>query len=117
MHYEQHTDSSMLVSLNRLSPILATNFAEKTVWWLYRRLNVIRVGLNNAATSRILDNPAVIPIRKQLQLFISVYFCVNISLIFNSFYNTVLSDKRYPSLSLLLLIRPENQSAYLWYTL
>ena len=56
-------------------------------------MNVIRVGINNAATSRILRNPAVIPIRKELQICISVYFHVHISLIWDGFYNTVLSDK------------------------
>ena len=38
------------------------NYAEKLVWSLCRMLNIIRVGLNNVATLRILVNPAVIPI-------------------------------------------------------
>ena len=68
-----------IVSLNRLSPGCITS--PRRDWWLYRHLNIIRVGLNNAATSRILDNSAAIPVRRQLQICISdsVYFCVNYS--------------------------------------
>ena len=52
-----------LVSFNRLSPGCGTTpRTEKTVWCLCRLLNIIRVGLNNAATSRILVNNVVIPI-------------------------------------------------------
>ena len=67
------------------------------------------MGLNNAATSWILVNPAVIPI------FINncnFFFYVNISLIFNSFFNTALSGKKV-SLFNLFQIRPENQSVSL----
>ena len=47
----------------------------------------MRVGLNNAATSRLLVNSAVIPINfyKQLQICISIYSCVGISLFLNRF--------------------------------
>ena len=45
-----------------------------------------------AAISRIQFNPAVIPIDKQLEMYI--YFCVSIHFILNSFYNTALSDKK-----------------------
>ena len=72
--------------------------------------------LNNAAPLSILDNPVVIPIRKQLQICISVYFYVNISLILNIFYDTVLSDKKVSWFNLLFQFRPENQSASLPYT-
>ena len=41
----------------------------------------MREGLNNAATSRILDNPAVIPIHKY---------------VFKYFYNIVYLINRYP---------------------
>ena len=58
-------------------------------------LSVVRVWLNNAATSWILVNAAVMLI---LSTTASVYFyliCVNVSFILNRFfYNTVLSDKK-----------------------
>ena len=50
---------------------------------------------------------------KQLQICISIYCYVNISLIFNSFYNTALSDKNVSLFNLLFQIRPENQLASL----
>ena len=46
-------------------------------------------GLNNAATSQILVDPAVIPI---LYTTANLYFYL--SIILNSFYNTTLSDKQ-----------------------
>ena len=58
---------------------------------VYRRFNVIRVGLNNAATSRILVNPTVIPI--------------------------LLSDKKVSCFNVLFQIRPEYQSASLYLNL
>ena len=66
--------------------LVSLNVTEKAVWWLYRRLNAIRVVLNNAATSRIMENPAVIPINQQLQICIYVSFCVTISLFLNRFF-------------------------------
>ena len=47
----------------------------------------------NAATSRILVNPAVIYILINLYILL---FCVNISLILNIFYNAALVDKKVP---------------------
>ena len=48
---------------------------------------------------------------KQLQICISIYMCVGISLILNSFYNTTLSDKKYRYL--LFVISNSNQSVSL----
>ena len=52
------------------------------------------MGLNNAATSRIVVNSAVI------SYFVNnCKFVINISLILNTFYNTALPDKKiYPYL-------------------
>ena len=50
--------------------------------------------LNNAATSRILVNRAVIYIFINNCKFVFVFICVNIGLILNSFYNTALFDKK-----------------------
>ena len=80
---------------------------------LYRGLNVICVGLNSAAISWIMDIPVIISLHKQLHICIYVYFCVTISLILNSFYNTILSDKKVALFNLLFQIRPENQSVSL----
>ena len=52
---------------------------------------MLSVGLNKAATSWILVNSYYY---KQLKICISVYFCINISLILNNFYNSALSGKQ-----------------------
>ena len=43
-------------------------------------------GLSNAATSRILANPALIPMYKQIHIFVN-YVCVNVSLFAIFVYN------------------------------
>ena len=50
--------------------------------------------LNNAATSRMLVNPVVIPIFYTIENSHLYLFYVNISLILNNLYNTALSDKQ-----------------------
>ena len=53
----------------------------------------IRVGLNNAATSRILVNPAVILIL-HTNVHLNFYlFCVNVSSVLNTFHRISLSYK------------------------
>ena len=67
--------------------------------------------LNNAATSQVLDNPAVIPVLSTTANLYFYLFYVTVSLILNSyFYNTVLSDKKVSLFKLLFQIRPENQT-------
>ena len=55
-------DSLLATSLAKSTVGRVRYYAEKTVWLLCRLLNIVRVGLNNAASSRILVNPAVIAV-------------------------------------------------------
>ena len=63
--------------------------AEKLVWWLSRLLSVIRSGDDKCCHLAATTLPSFL-LRKRLQICVSVYFCVSISLKLKTFNGIVI---------------------------